>query len=165
MGSRLLADWLANPLVDVERIDERLDAVAELVADPALAAALADQLRGIYDLERLLARVTTGCASPRDLSFVGRTLRALPAIKAKITARRSRLLAELEEQLDLCGEVRAALEKALADDCPLTSREGGFIRDGFSPELDALRELISGGKQWIAELPAPRSRSDPASPT
>ncbi len=106
MGSRQLADWLANPLADVAAIEARLEAVAELVAEPALAEALAEKLRGIYDLERLLARVTTGRASPRDLSFIGRTLGGLPALKAKITARRSRLLAELETRLDLCPELR-----------------------------------------------------------
>ncbi len=90
MGSRLLADWLATPLTDVAQIDARLNGVAELVADAALADALQEQLRGIYDLERVVARVTTGGASPRDLSFIGRTLRSLPPIKAKITARRVR---------------------------------------------------------------------------
>ena len=158
MGSRLLADWLANPLTDVTSIDARLDAVAELVADPALANALQDQMRGIYDLERLLARVTTQRASPRDLSFVCRTLRSLPSIKAKITARPSALLSELEQRLDLCCEARAGLEKALADDCPLVSREGGFIRDGFCSELDTLRDLMTGGKQWIAQYQADESQ-------
>lgn len=158
MGSRLLADWLANPLADVAGIDRRLDAVAELVADAPLANSIGDQLRGVHDLERLLARATTGRASPRDLSAIGRTLAALPAIKAKITARRSHLLIGLEERLDLCPEVRAALERALAEQCPLTSREGGFIRDGFSSELDALRELTSGGKQWIARYQAEESQ-------
>ncbi len=83
MGSRLLADWLANPLTDPDAINERLDAVAELVADGALCTALGEQLRGVYDLERLLARITTGRASPRDLSFVGRTLGQLPQVKAQ----------------------------------------------------------------------------------
>jgi DNA mismatch repair protein MutS len=159
MGSRLLADWLANPLTDIARIDERLDAVSGLVADAALADALVDQLRGIYDLERLLARVTTGRASPRDLCFIGRTLGRLPQIKAKITARKGTLFERLESQLDLCGEVRAALERALVDDCPLSGREGGFIRPGFSAELDALRELSGGGKQWIAAYQAEESRA------
>ena len=154
MGSRLLSDWLANPLTEVERINGRLDAVAELVADSGLCAAINEQLRGIYDLERLLARVTTGRCSPRDLSFIGRTLGKLPQIKAKLTARGSHLLQQLEEQLDLCEEVRARLEKALAEDCPLVSREGGFIRDGFATDLDALRDLTSGGKQWIARYQA-----------
>jgi DNA mismatch repair protein MutS len=157
MGSRLMADWLAHPLVDAARIEARLDAVAELVADAALTRALGDALRGIYDLERLLARVTTGRASPRDLSFVCRTLCALPQLKAKITSRRAPLLTELEERLDLCIEVRASLERALADDCPLASRDGGFIRDGFSSDLDGLRELAAGGKQWIARYQADES--------
>ncbi len=158
MGARLLADWLANPLVDLARIDQRLDALTELVADPALADGLHEQLRSVYDLERLLARVTTGRASPRDLSFVGRTLRHLPAIKARLAARKSPLLVRLEQELDLCAEMRAQLESALADDCPLTSREGGFIRATFSAELDGLRELSGGGKQWIAAYQAEESK-------
>jgi DNA mismatch repair protein MutS len=158
MGSRLLADWLDNPLTEIDRIEGRLDAVDELVADAALTQGLQDQLRGIYDLERLLARVTTGRSSPRDLSFIGRTLRGLPQIKARITARRSTLVEQLEGQLDLCCDVRAELERALADDCPLTSREGGFMREGFSAELDALRELTRGGKQWIAKYQAEESQ-------
>jgi DNA mismatch repair protein MutS len=158
MGSRLLADWLDNPLTEIDRIEGRLDAVDELVADAALTHGLQDQLRGIYDLERLLARVTTGRSSPRDLSFIGRTLGSLPQIKAKITARRSTLVEQLEGQLDLCCDVRAELDRALADDCPLTSREGGFIREGFSAELDALRELTRGGKQWIAKYQAEESQ-------
>jgi len=154
MGSRLLADWVANPLTDAAAIEMRLDAVAELVADARLAADLRESLRRVYDMERLLARITTGRASPRDLSFLGRTLRTLPAIKAKLAARTSRLLGELEGQIDLCGGLRAQLDGALVDDCPLASRDGGFIRDGFSPELDALRDLMRGGKQWIAAYQA-----------
>src|SRR5262245_511644 len=78
LGARLLADWLANPLTDAAAIDARLDAVGHFAADESLRAALREQLRGVYDLERLLARVATGRASPRDLSFVGRTLAGLP---------------------------------------------------------------------------------------
>ena len=87
MGSRLLGEWLANPLVDVAAIRGRHEAVGELVAEPALAEPLRDTLRRVYDAERLLARVTTGRASPRDLSFLGRTLRVLPGLKAKLTGR------------------------------------------------------------------------------
>jgi len=154
MGSRWLADWLANPLTDLAAIDERLDAVAELVADPRLADDIQQKLRGIYDLERLLARVTTGRATPRDLAAVGKTLSALPAIKARLAARKSPLLTRLESELDLCAEIRAKLERGLADECPLASRDGGFIRDGFHADLDSLRELASGGKQWIARYQA-----------
>jgi DNA mismatch repair protein MutS len=154
MGARLLAQWLAAPLVDRPSIDQRLEAVAELVDQTALADALRDALRPMHDVERLLARVTTGRASPRDLSWLARTLRALPALKARLTARASGLLNRLEGELDLCPEVRAKLDAALADDCPLASTDGGFIREGYSAELDALRELAAGGKQWIARYQA-----------
>ena len=154
MGSRLLADWLSNPLTDAAGIRARLDAVQELVGEQSLCDDLQETLRRVYDVERLLARVTTGRCSPRDLSFLGRTLRALPALKAKLTARRSGLLNELEAGIDLCADLRAKFDAALADECPLLSREGGFIREGFSAELEALRELAHGGKQWIARYQA-----------
>lgn len=154
MGSRLLAEWLANPLTDAAAIEARLDGVGELVGEPALCTDLRDMLRRVYDVERLLARVTTNRCSPRDLSFLGRTLRSLPSIKAKLTARKTQTLNRLETEIDLCADLRAKLEAALVDDCPLASREGGFIRDGFSQQLDALRELGHGGKQWIARYQA-----------
>ena len=158
MGSRLLGEWLANPLTSIGAIDERLDAIAEMLAHPKLAEELRGQLKGIYDVERLLARVTTGRASPRDLSFLARTLRTLPTVKAKLTARSAALLTRLEGELDLCPEIRGKLDAALEDECPLVSREGGFIRAGFSSELDNLRELAAGGKQWIARYQAEESQ-------
>jgi DNA mismatch repair protein MutS len=154
MGARLLGEWLANPLTDVAGIEARLDAVEELMGEDGLRGQLRDSLRGVYDLQRLLARVTTGRASPRDLNSIGRTLAELPKLKAKLTARRSGLLCQLEADLDLCPEVRSKLESALVNECPLTAREGGFIRDGFDTELDRLRELAAGGKQWIAKYQA-----------
>ena len=154
MGSRLLADWIAGPLCDVPAIDARLEAVEELVGQPALSAELRELLRRVYDVERLLARVTTGRASPRDLGFLGRTLRCLPALKAKMTARASRLLCGLEAEIDLCADLRGRLDAALVDDCPLAAREGGFVREGYSEDLDSLRELARGGKQWIARYQA-----------
>ncbi|MBX3411402.1 MAG: DNA mismatch repair protein MutS [Pirellulales bacterium] len=154
MGARLLADWIANPLTDTTAIDERLDAVAELVADASLNDSLRETLDGVYDVERLLARVTTGRATPRDLSFLGRTLRKLPHLKAKLAARQSALLSRLEGELDLCPELRSKLDAALEEDCPLVSREGGFVREGYRTELDELRSLATGGKQWIAQYQA-----------
>jgi len=158
MGSRLMADWLANPLLDVAAIRARHEAVEELVAGASLAAELRDALRRVYDVERLLARVSTGRASPRDLSFLGRTLRCLPGVKAKLTGRTSRLLRELEAQIDLCVDLRSELDAALLDDCPLLAREGGFIREGYHARLDELRELTRGGKQWIAQYQARESQ-------
>ena len=158
MGSRMLADWVANPLIDVDAIRRRHDAVEELLGEPALCDDLRESLRRVYDLERLLARVATGRASPRDLSFIGRTLHGLPAIKAKLSARRSPLLSELEASIDLCGELSERLAAALADDCPLGSRDGGFIREGFHEPLDELRHLARGGKEWIARYQAEQSQ-------
>jgi DNA mismatch repair protein MutS len=170
LGSRLLSDWLASPLTSVDAINARLDAVGRLVSDAALRESLRAELRGIYDLERLLARVATGRASPRDLSCVTKTLARLPRVKTllqccadKRTSREGEAPAEasprplvgaLHDQLDLCPEIRAQLESALVEDCPLLASGGGFIRGGYSGELDRLRDLAAGGKQWIAQYQA-----------
>jgi DNA mismatch repair protein MutS len=154
LGARMLSEWLAAPLTDVAAIDARLDAVAELVADSNTSSQLRESLKQIYDIQRLLARVTTGRASPRDLAFVGRTLACLPKIKAKLTGRASSLLCQLEDRIDLCADIRGPLEQALVDDCPLSARDGGFIRSGYRADVDELRELMAGGKQWMAEYQA-----------
>jgi DNA mismatch repair protein MutS len=161
MGARLLADWIANPLTQVEAIQSRQGAVAELVAEGPLRELVRDELRGVYDLQRLLARVATGRASPRDLSFVARTLAKLPKLKCALSRREGEasaeprsLVAALGEQLDLCPEILAELQSALVEDCPLSSRDGGIIRGGASGELDRLRDLAAGGKQWIAKYQA-----------
>ena len=154
LGSRLLGAWMASPLANREAIVARHEAVAEFVGEPALLDGVREHLRGIYDLERLLARVSTGRASPRDLSFILRTLRGLPALKARLTARRSELLCRLEGAIDLCHELRAKLDAALVEDCTQQARDGGFIKAGFHSELDTLRDLAAGGKQWIANYQA-----------
>jgi DNA mismatch repair protein MutS len=154
MGSRLLTDWIANPLTDVAEINARLDAVSELAEESTLRRELREQLKGVYDLQRLLARVTTNRAGPRDLQFVGRTLANLPKTKAKLTARNSPLLNRMEQEIELCPELRAKLEGALADECPIAAKDGGFIKPGFSAELDRLRDIAAGGKQWIAQYQA-----------
>src|ERR1700749_2029874 len=99
---------------------------------PRLTDELREKLRGIYDLQRLLARIATGRATPRDLSHVRQTLATLPAVKAKITGRSSTLLGSLESQLDLCPDIRSRLDSALVDNCPLQTREGGIIRAGYN---------------------------------
>lgn len=154
LGSRLLADWLANPLTNIEEITARQDAVQELATESLLRSSIREALREVYDLERLLSRVITGRATPRDLSFISRTLARLPQLKGMLANRASHLLRSLEATLDLCPEVQAQLASALMDDCPLTPREGGIIRPGFSGDLDKLRDLTLGGKQWIARYQA-----------
>ena len=158
MGSRLLANWLAHPLTDAEQMNQRLDAVSELVAQASRSSEIRTALRETYDLQRLLARVATGRASPRDLSFVGKTLTRLPTLRNRLADCESTLLRRLHGELDLCPDVAAELQRALVDDCPLSSRDGGMIRKGYHAELDELRALAAGGKQWIAEYQAAQVR-------
>jgi len=154
MGARLLAEWLSNPLTNLAAINSRLDAVQELAESHLLSQELRESLKSAYDLSRLTARVATGRASPRDLRFLTSTLELLPKIKAKLCGHRAALLGELESQLDLCADVRCAIDAALVDDPPLSILEGGLIRPGFNAPLDELRDLARGGKEWIARYQA-----------
>src|SRR5207244_5047935 len=120
-----------NPLAERAAIEARLDAVGELLTEHALRQEVREILAGIFDLPRLTARISTGRAGPRDLGAVARTLRLLPRIKAKITARRAPLLRDLEARLELCPDLRELLDRALADEPPQSPREGGVIRRGY----------------------------------
>jgi DNA mismatch repair protein MutS len=150
MGSRLLADWIAAPLIDLAAIRDRHDAVEELVTDAPLRGDVRATLKSTFDLTRLLGRIATARTGPRDLQQIARTLSSLPKLKARLTARRPQRLRHIESHLHLCPELRAELEAALADECPLSVADGGFIRAGFDEQLDSLRQLARGGKQWIA---------------
>jgi DNA mismatch repair protein MutS len=154
MGARLLAEWLANPLAQREAIEARHAAVAELVGATPLRRELRELLSGVYDLQRLLARVATLRAGPRDLHCVRQTLALLPRVRERLAPCSSSLLAETAATLELCPDLRVPLEAALAHDCPLQARDGGFIQSGYSTELDELRDLAAGGKQWIAQYQA-----------
>jgi DNA mismatch repair protein MutS len=154
MGARLLAGWLVAPLRDRAAIEARLDAVAELASDHALRQELRDGLAEVYDLQRLTSRASTGKAMPRELGGIARTLRLLPRIKAKVTARRSALLNQLELQLELCPDLREMLDAALVETPPLTAREGGMIRSGYDAVLDELHAITRDGKQWMANFQA-----------
>jgi DNA mismatch repair protein MutS len=154
MGTRLLQEWLVAPLAERRAIEQRLDAVAELLDEHALRRNLREALAEAFDLQRLTARVSTGRASPRDVANVGRTLKLLPRVKAKVTARRAALLRDLETRLELCPDLRELLESALVEDPPPNPREGGVIRPGYSAELDEQRDAARGGKDWLARYQA-----------
>lgn len=154
MGARLLQSWVLTPLADRPAIEARHDAVEELTRDGALRDDLRRMLKDSHDLQRLTSRVSTGRATPRDLGAIGRTLRSLPQLKARVTARKSKLLGELERLIELCPELRTLLDGALVDEPPLGAREGGVIRPGFDAHLDELREIARGGKEWITRFQA-----------
>ncbi len=158
MGARLLGQWVAAPLVSLDAIRDRHSAVEEFLGDGGLRADIRDSLSRSHDLERLAARVGTGRATPRDLVALARTLCVLPRIKARLTARQSRLINVLEGRLELCPEVRTAIESALVDEPPLALKEGGLIRDGYHAGLDELREIARGGKSWITAFQAEQVR-------
>ena len=153
MGGRLLGSWLSEPLVAAQAIDERLDAVAALVADASLAARLAEKLTGVGDLERLTGRVISGRAGPRDLERIGKALAVLPDLVAAL-AGATGLLGAVRDRLDPCTDLAARIGGTLRDGCPVFARDGGFIRPGFDERYDRLVELASGGKAWIAEYQA-----------
>jgi DNA mismatch repair protein MutS len=153
MGARLLGEWLTAPLVDKPAIDERLDAVAALVADASRAGRLAEKLAGIGDVERLVGRVVSGRAGPRDLERIGHAAAILPDVRAILDGSTG-LLADLREGLDPCADVAARVAATLREGCPVFARDGGFVQPGCDPRLDELRELASGGKAWITDYQA-----------
>lgn len=154
MGARLLADWLNNPLTDLDTINQRYDAVDEIINDLSFMQEVRELLDDAYDLQRLTARCATRRASPKDLSFLARTLSILPKLKARLADRKSGLLQKIESEFDLCADVRAEIETSLVDEPPLLITDGGMIRTGVNEELDEYRSLSKGGKEWIASYQA-----------
>jgi DNA mismatch repair protein MutS len=154
MGARWLHDQLLAPLANAAAIRQRLEAVDELYGEHALRQQVRELLRRCADLQRLTGRLGTHRASPRDLAAILRTLRLLPEIKLCLQDRRAALLQQVYIQLDVCSELCQRLAAALVDDPPLSSKDGGIFRSGFSPELDELRQLSREGKNWMARYQA-----------
>lgn len=150
MGSRLLAEWLSSPLTDIEQITQRQDAVEELVNQLTLRDDVRELLKETYDLQRLTSRIATGRCSPRDLVCLARTLGQLPRLRAKLAERKSKRLQTLEQRIELCPEAHAAIVATVVDEPPLTIADGGVIRPGFNSDLDEFRDLMRGGRQWMA---------------
>jgi len=152
MGGRMLASWLARPLNRPEPIRRRLDGVEELLNERDIRVQMNGLLKNIGDLERLISKVVTRRATPRDMTALSRTLALVPEIKQALAGVTSDILVDVRERLEPCTEVTEQITRALVDDPPASITEGGIIRKGYSPELDALRELAFSGKDWIAKL-------------
>ena len=148
MGSRLLANWVACPLLDVSLIEMRQDAIEELINLASDASSLRDLLRGVSDLERLISKIVQGRGVPRDLLNVGKTLQILPVIKSFLESHLLQTFGRaLSSHVQLCDE----LIRAFKDDCPLNYREGNFIADGYSAQLDEYRGIYKGDNNWLKE--------------
>ena len=152
MGSRLLRKWIEQPLLSKEEIENRLDAVEELYNQGRIRAWLREGLKSIGDLERIVGRCATGVASPKDLLTLKRGLGTVSAISPHLSEMKSALLKEINERLNPLPDLYSLLDRALREDAPATLREGGIIKEGFSKELDELREAAAQGKEWIAEM-------------
>ncbi|MCL6458695.1 MAG: DNA mismatch repair protein MutS, partial [Gorillibacterium sp.] len=152
MGGRMLRRWIEKPLFNRNRIEERLEAVDKLVNRLIEREELRGVLREVYDLERLVARISYGSASGRDLSALRRSLEQIPAFKASCLATGSETLRKTAETLDECEDVLEWIRQSLVDEPPLSIKEGGLIKDGCHEHLDRLKEASRSGKTWIAEL-------------
>jgi DNA mismatch repair protein MutS len=152
MGSRRLREWILRPLVQVEPIQDRLDAVEELAFRTLERGRLREALAAVQDLDRILGRVTLGTASPRDLVALARSLRTLPEAAAALAEAQAPLLRRELKDLDPPLDVAADVEATLVDEPPAALKDGGLVKDGVDPELDELRALSRGGRTTIAAI-------------
>ena len=152
MGKRMLRRWLEQPLMNVEAINRRLNAVEELVSDSVHCAAVADGLSGIHDMERLITRVVYGTANARELQSLSYALGRIPALREQIRDSRSALLRELCDQMDSMEDLVALIQSAIVDEPPLSVREGGIIRPGYNEAVDEYKSDMTDGKGIIARV-------------
>ena len=154
MGSRMLRSWMVRPLISVDAIQKRQDAIAEFYADLSLQTALREDLDSIYDLERVTGRISTGVANARDLLMLKRSLSHLPALGQHITNCTAPLIQEHATTWDSMHDIHEWIESAIQSEVPMTIKEGDIIQDGYNKELDELRAISRDGKTWIAKMEA-----------
>ena len=152
MGGRMLRAWLERPLRSVTAIARRSAAVESLTKDSVARGELMAALQGFGDMERILGRTVYGSAGGRDLAALRSAMERLPGIRERMAAFSDRRLTELREAIDPLEDLAGRIAETLRDEPPFSVREGGLIRDGYSPELDQLRDILSGGKGFLTEL-------------
>ncbi|WP_455565171.1 DNA mismatch repair protein MutS [Kroppenstedtia eburnea] len=152
MGSRLLKKWLDKPLLDLNEIRRRQEEIQALTDHLILLEEIREQLKGVYDLERLCARIAYGSANGRDLISLRRSLEKIPDLKRCLSETNASALVSVAEGLDPLQEVVELTAKSIADEAPVSVREGNLIKDGYDEELDRLREVQRDGRGWITRL-------------
>ena len=152
MGARLLRNYIEQPLIEKDEMEKRLDAIQELNQDSISRDEIREYLNPIYDLERLLSKVTYKTANPRDLIAFRNSLQMLPPIKTVLSAFEKEELTEIREQIDGLEDIYQLIDEAIIDEPPISIREGGMIKDGFDETIDRLRSAKHDGKQWLAQL-------------
>ena len=152
MGARTLRKYVEQPLIDKKSIVKRLDAVAELKDNAICREEIREYLNPVYDLERLVGKITYQSANPRDLIAFQSSLSMLPSVKCILKDMESDLLKEIYEELDPLEELCDLVGRAIQEEPPLAMKEGGIIKDGYNEEVDRLRKAKSEGKNWLADL-------------
>lgn len=152
MGSRLLRKWLEYPLLNPKKINDRLDAVANLVSDFSLRNNLREQLKEIYDFERLLTRMEVGTANARDMNALKSSLYVLPAIKKSLAKVTAKLLVNIHQKISTYDDLVVLIDKAIVEDPSFSIREGGFIKDGYNQELDEYRNIAKNSKRLLQQM-------------
>ena len=154
MGGRLLRSWIEQPLVDRAKILRRLDAVEEFAGQHVLTMTLSEELQGVYDVERLLSKVSYKSLNARDCLSLCASLKKVPGIRSLLENAKSEGVKAVYALLDPLADLTALLDRAIHPDAPILISEGGIIRDGYSPVLDEYRSAATNGKQWIVDLEA-----------
>ena len=154
MGARMLRSFVKQPLIDADAINERLDAVTELNMQAMLREEIREYLNPVYDLERLVSRISYRSANPRDLLAFKMSLEMIPHIKNLLANFTSPLLVRINEQMDGLKDLYTLLEASITEDPPLAVKEGGIIREGYNEQVDTYRNSKTQGKSWLAQLEA-----------
>ena len=154
MGGRLLRRWLNDPLIDITEINRRLDGVKELKDDIMLRGDVVENLKKVYDIERLAGKMAYGNGTPRDMITLKNSLSKLPDVKKVLSKCQSTLLKELYENLDELQDIYELVEKSIVDDPPMVTKDGGYIKLGYNDEIDTLKKATTDGKTWLMELEA-----------
>ncbi|MFL4499378.1 DNA mismatch repair protein MutS [Weissella sp. MSCH1] len=159
MGGRALKQWLEQPLLDRETIEQRYDKIGELLKDFFSRAALQETLKSVYDLERLAGRVAYGTANGRDLLQLRNSLRQVPDIMVTLGDLDPAVFGDLLRRIDPVSDIEKLISTAIAEEPPISVTDGGVIRAGYNTRLDEYRSVMKNGKQWLAELEA-KERSE-----
>lgn len=154
MGARTLRSFVEQPLIERAEIEERYDAIDEFNTNAITREEIREYLNPVYDLERLITRVTYQTANPRDLIAFRNSIHMLPPIKTLMSDFQSPLLKRLYEQLDTLDELYELIERSIAEEPPLTLHDGGILKEGYNEEVDRLRKAKTDGKSWLADLEA-----------
>ena len=152
MGARMLRAWLEQPLIEKDEIEKRLDAVDEFCNKPVVRDEIREYLNPVYDLERLLGKVSYKTANPRDLLAFRNSLSMLPHIKTVLGECTAEYLMKIEDETDALEDICALIQDSIIEEPPISIREGGIIKEGFDEDIDKLRHAKTEGKTWLAEL-------------